>query len=101
MDNHNAQYLVHVSQYSGTTTKLLRFEFKYTLIRTNSFSHEASAYSFCKILSNNLNPSFSNISSDQIDFCFSGLYFGLLTQTKVESINKQLLVEVSFLNKAV
>ena len=56
---------------------------------------------FNKIASDNLNLDYRNILTYEIDFCFPKLYFGPLIQTKGESINKQLLVNVNWPKKAI
>ena len=52
-------------------------------------------FSFYKIESNNLNLHYLNILTNQIVLCFPKLYFSPLVQTKIECINKQLLVDVN------
>ena len=52
-------------------------------------------FSFYKIESNNLNLHYPNILTNQIVLCFPKLYFSPLVQTKIECINKQLLVDVN------
>ena len=54
-----------------------------------------------EIQSNNLNLNYPNLLIYQIDFCFSKLYFSSLIQTKIECINKQLLFDVDWPNKAI
>ena len=56
---------------------------------------------FYKIQSSNLNLDFSNILTNQIDFCFPKLYFSPFIRTKIERINKQLLFNVNRSNKAI
>ena len=57
--------------------------------------------SFYKIQSNNLNLNYANNLTNQTDFCLTKLYFSPLIQTKIEWINKQLLVDVNWLSKAI
>ena len=56
-------------------------------------------FSFSKIQANNLNLDYSNVLTNQIDFCFPKLYFSPLIRTKIECINKQLLVYINWPNK--
>ena len=58
-------------------------------------------FSFCKKQSNNLNLNYLNNLTNQIDCCFTKLCFSPLIQTQIECINKQLLVDVSWPNKAI
>ena len=58
-------------------------------------------FSFYKLQSNNLNLDYTNILTSQIDFCFPKLRFSPLIRTKIECINKQLLVDVNWPNKAI
>ena len=58
-------------------------------------------FSFYKIQSNNLNLDYPNILNNQIDFRFPKLYFSPLIRSKIEGINKQLLVDFNWPNKAI
>ena len=51
--------------------------------------------------SNNLNLDYANILTNQIDFCFPKLYFNPLIWTKIGCINKLLLLDVNWRNKAI
>ena len=54
-----------------------------------------------KIQSNNWNLDYPNILTNQIDFRFPKLHFRPLIRSKIEYINKQLLVDVNWSNKAI
>ena len=71
----------------------------FRLTRTNSKMSNPH-FSFYKIQSNNLNHGYPNILTNQINFCFSKLYFSPLIRTKIEYINKQLVIDVNWPNKA-
>ena len=58
-------------------------------------------FSFYKIKSNNSNLDYPNILTKRIDYFFPKLYFSPLIWTKIECINKQLLVNVNQPNKAI
>lgn len=78
------------------------FEFSlYWLIPTDSFSHQLSAFSLCKMPRNNFNSDYSTALSIQFHFYFPKLYFSLLIKTQIDGIIKQQLVLVNLLNKTI
>lgn len=56
-------------------------------------------FSFYEIEYNNFNLDYPNILTNQIVLRFLNLYFSPLVQTKIECFNKQLLVDINWLNK--
>ena len=58
-------------------------------------------FPFYKKQSHNLSLNYPNILTNQINSCFSKLCFSPLIRTKIECINKQLLVDVNCPNKAI
>ena len=62
-----------------------------------SYSH----FSFCKMPRNNFNSDQSTVFIVQIYFYLPKLYFSLLIGTQIDGINKQQLVLVNWLNKAI
>ena len=60
-----------------------------------------SHFLFNKIQFNNLNLDYPNILTKKTDFYFPKLYSSPLIGAKIECINKQLLVDINWSNKAI
>ena len=58
-------------------------------------------FSFYKIESNNLNLDYLIKLSNEIDLCFLKLYFSPSIRAKIECIEKELLVDLNWSNKAI
>ena len=58
-------------------------------------------FSFYKIEPHNLNLDYPHILTNPIVLRFPKLYFSPLVQTKIECFNKQLLVDINWINKAI